>query len=176
MSGSGISWAICKSARLSRHITTPAPHHSVFCRPDALPAAKPTALKLYTTRALTLTPARCPATVTNCRQCGINYFSGRWFSPVWLENAVFAVTFEPLNGDHHTVASPGFDTRRGTKRRGYNLSHICKITQNMATPSYKRIRYPIHFFSNKMKNKLILITVVRKILNTFDMRDCLPTF
>ena len=40
MSGSGISWAICKSAHRSRQITTPAPHYSVFlqagcpfCRP-----------------------------------------------------------------------------------------------------------------------------------------------
>ena len=38
MSGSGISWAICKSAPRSRQITTPVPHHSVFYRPDALPA------------------------------------------------------------------------------------------------------------------------------------------
>ena len=30
MSGSGISWAICKSAPCSRQTTTPAPHHSVF--------------------------------------------------------------------------------------------------------------------------------------------------
>ena len=30
VSGSGISWAICKSASCSRQITTPAPHHSVF--------------------------------------------------------------------------------------------------------------------------------------------------
>ena len=30
VSGSGISWAICKSALRSREITTPAPHHSVF--------------------------------------------------------------------------------------------------------------------------------------------------
>jgi len=29
-SGSGISWAVCKSAPRSRQITTPAPHHSVF--------------------------------------------------------------------------------------------------------------------------------------------------
>ena len=36
MSGSGISWAICKSAPSSSQITMPAPHHSVFCRPDAL--------------------------------------------------------------------------------------------------------------------------------------------
>ena len=30
VSGSGISWDICKSAPRSRQITTPAPHHSVF--------------------------------------------------------------------------------------------------------------------------------------------------
>ena len=43
--GNGISWAICKFAPRSRQITTPAPHHSVFYRPDALPAAQPTASK-----------------------------------------------------------------------------------------------------------------------------------
>jgi len=41
VSGSGIRWAIYKSAPRSRQITTPAPHHSVFYRPDALPAAQP---------------------------------------------------------------------------------------------------------------------------------------
>ena len=30
VSGSGIRWAICKSASRSRQTTTPAPHHSVF--------------------------------------------------------------------------------------------------------------------------------------------------
>ena len=45
VSGSGISWAICKSAPRSRQITTPVPHHSVFYRPDALPVAQPTASK-----------------------------------------------------------------------------------------------------------------------------------
>ena len=34
---------ICKSTPRSRQITTPAPHHSVFYRPDALPATQPTA-------------------------------------------------------------------------------------------------------------------------------------
>ena len=41
VSGSGI----CKSAPRSRQITTPTPHHSVFYRPDALPAAQPTVSK-----------------------------------------------------------------------------------------------------------------------------------
>ena len=45
VSGSGISWAICKSAPRSRQITTPAPTTQFFYRPDALPAAQPTASK-----------------------------------------------------------------------------------------------------------------------------------
>ena len=48
----------------------------------------------------------------------------------------------------------------------------------MVTPSYKTIRYTRFIFFDKMKNKLILTTVVGlcKILNTFDTRDCLRTF
>ena len=45
VSGSGIRWDICKSAPSSREKTMPAPHHSVFYRLDALPAAQPTASK-----------------------------------------------------------------------------------------------------------------------------------
>ena len=45
VSGSSISWAICESAPRSRQIIMPATHHSVFYRPDALPAAQPTASK-----------------------------------------------------------------------------------------------------------------------------------
>ena len=36
---------ICKSAPRSRQITMPTPHHSVFYRPDALPATQPTVSK-----------------------------------------------------------------------------------------------------------------------------------
>jgi len=45
LNDSGISWTICKSAPRARQITPPAPHHSVFYRPDALPAAQPTESK-----------------------------------------------------------------------------------------------------------------------------------
>jgi len=44
VSGSGISWDICKSAPRFRHVTMPAPLHSVFYRLDALPAAQPVAV------------------------------------------------------------------------------------------------------------------------------------
>jgi len=40
LGSNGIRWTVCKSfAPHSRQITTPAPHHSVVYRPDALPAA-----------------------------------------------------------------------------------------------------------------------------------------
>ena len=45
VSGSGISWAMCKSASRSRQTTTSEPHHKFFYRPDALPAAQPTVPK-----------------------------------------------------------------------------------------------------------------------------------
>jgi len=41
----GINWAICKSASHPRQIPVPAPHHSGFYRPDALPATQTTASK-----------------------------------------------------------------------------------------------------------------------------------
>ena len=41
MSGSGISWAIYKSAPRSRQITTPAPRHSVFLQAKC-PSCRPT--------------------------------------------------------------------------------------------------------------------------------------
>jgi len=47
---------ICKSAPRSRQITTPAPHHSVFYRPDALPAAQPTASKHWRHKTIYIAP------------------------------------------------------------------------------------------------------------------------
>jgi len=50
VSGSGISWAVCKSAPRYRQITTPAPHHSVFLQarcPSYRPTNSVKALKEY---------------------------------------------------------------------------------------------------------------------------------
>ena len=41
VSGSGISWAVCKSAPRSRQITTPTPHRSVFLQAGC-PSCRPT--------------------------------------------------------------------------------------------------------------------------------------
>ena len=53
VSGSGISWAICKSAPHSRQITTPAPHRSSFLQtgcPSWCPTNSIKALKAYQTK------------------------------------------------------------------------------------------------------------------------------
>ena len=68
VSGSDISWAICKSAPCSRQITTPTPHHSVFYRPDALPATQPRASKHW--RILTITTQ---STQLQMKYCMGNY-------------------------------------------------------------------------------------------------------
>ena len=62
VSGSGISWAICNS-----QITTPAPHHSVFYRPDALPAAQPTASKHWRPASITNLAKQRPTYRQRCR-------------------------------------------------------------------------------------------------------------
>jgi len=41
VSGSGISWAVCKTAPRSRQITMPAPHHFVFLQAGC-PSCRPT--------------------------------------------------------------------------------------------------------------------------------------
>ena len=52
VSGSGISWAVCKYSPCFRQTTMPAPHHSVSYRPDALPATQPTVSKHWRHRTL----------------------------------------------------------------------------------------------------------------------------
>ena len=61
-------WAVCKSAPRSRQTTTPAPHHSVFYRPDALPAAQPTASKHW---------RQWSSSMTLIRKCGQHCIDSR---------------------------------------------------------------------------------------------------
>ena len=68
-SGSGISWAICKSARCSRQITMSATHHSLFYRPDAIPAAQQTASKHYILLFKNITVYHGPRQSCMLKQC-----------------------------------------------------------------------------------------------------------
>ena len=76
VSGSGISWAICKSAPRSRQITMPAPHHSVFYRSDALPAAQPTASKHWRPKHWHSHP--CMHTDAQCSACISGWLNNDW--------------------------------------------------------------------------------------------------
>jgi len=65
VSGSGISWAICKSAPHCRQITTPVPHRSVFYRLDALSATQPTVSMYWRTKLLITTEFYSSTTKVN---------------------------------------------------------------------------------------------------------------
>jgi len=77
VSGSGISWAICKSAPRSRQITMPPPHHSVLfqarcpsCRPTNSIKALKAMMQLnnkQTTGPLAEQISSAPSAFQNCR-------------------------------------------------------------------------------------------------------------
>ena len=96
MSGSGISWATCQSAPRSRQITTPAPHHSVSYRPDALPAALPTASKHW--RQSMRTHAKWTETSKLLDQQAGNGYEN--WSPHWNGSVTRALTFSMIVTTH----------------------------------------------------------------------------
>jgi len=102
VSGSGISWAICKSAPRTRQITMPAPHHSVFYRPDALPAAQPTASKHW---------RHCTTD-----QCWHNQLVLLWPTLHTSDASLSYWSSMPSNG--HEADSPSFNTRSRPVGRG----------------------------------------------------------
>ena len=64
---------LCHMQVCSRQITMPAPHHSVFYRPDALPAAQPTASKHW--RLTTLTLGKLEVNGKPVRECsGMHWY------------------------------------------------------------------------------------------------------
>ena len=111
MSGSGISWDICKSAPHSRQITMPAPHRSVFFyRPDALSAAQPTVSKHW--RHMRYCSQHETVSSVNCWYCTVDvsliYASCTvhilWFVTEvgeWFVHFKFFTTVRPLTLSHH---------------------------------------------------------------------------
>jgi len=98
VSVSGISWAIRKSATRSRQTTTPAPHHSVFYMPDALPVAQPTASKHWRQKALTY---KVGNKAVYCRLVKINSFRNKQRKAhssmmMYSESSVSMTSFTPI--------------------------------------------------------------------------------
>jgi len=70
VSGSSISWAVCKSAPSSRQISTPAPHHSVFT--DRVPFLPPNQQRESTEGNLVTTISYAKMAESRCRMgCGL---------------------------------------------------------------------------------------------------------
>ena len=83
VSGSGISWTICKSAPLSRQITSPVPHHSVFLQarwPSCHPTNSVKALKaIYKhTKINSFLAYRSAKQIVVCVYCGLRRSLNSW--------------------------------------------------------------------------------------------------
>jgi len=111
VSGGGISWAVCRSAPCSRQITMPAPHHSVFYRPDALPAAQPTASKYLHTNMIII--------IREKKIIIINVF-------VWHRKVV---TLEALG--------PGSVLLRKVREKAWEKRNVFSLDLNIITDSFQ---------------------------------------
>jgi len=98
VSGSGISWAICKSAPRLRQITTPASPLR-FHKVDALPAAQPTASKHWRQTVMSMytgakTVVRTVYCNSNCFDDKVGMHQGSALSPL-----LFVIVMKALSGE-----------------------------------------------------------------------------
>ena len=109
VSGSGISCAICKSAPRSSQITTPAPHHSVFYRPDAVPATQPTASKHWRHWLLVhqsqIQACMPSALVTGWTITGVSGFQHPDYCQQWPPSALVCICEDPCRSTHTTASA-----------------------------------------------------------------------
>ena len=95
--GSGISWAIYKSAPRSRQITMPAPHRSDFYRPDGLPAAQPTASTHWRQPARTHSSTEIYHLITAVLLSTNTYFTGTIIRQTCNESSISQFMFSRLH-------------------------------------------------------------------------------
>jgi len=85
-----------------RQITTPAPHHSVFYRPDALPAAQPTKHLAWTCVLFLFFDMQCTCTSSRerrvCKSCLAYWWHWQWH---WADCGQRAVEFYGTSADQH---------------------------------------------------------------------------
>ena len=148
MSGSGISWATHRSVPRSRQITMPAPHHSVFYRPNALPAAQPTVSKYW----------RPSGDTDNCSKI----FAGQKLlrSPNWQHQGI------SRNRIQHSVLRP-FHYKLDDSYTVLRIDGAAGIQQNSC-------RLVVTFLSRRMQRRAaglsqpqLLLNIKNKILRVF---------
>ena len=141
VSGSGIRWAICKSAPRCWQTTTPAPHHSVLYRPDALPAAQPTASVhcMWIVQVLLLSEG---GIVMLCVVHRTRVWSG-WFVKVscWKPPTVTSLTWRSstttLKTRYARCSTPSTTSR--SHRSGYQCSGSTELVTDWQTDTHQWI-------------------------------------
>jgi len=119
--GSGISWAICTSLQTDNHTSTPP---LSFYRPDALPAAQPTASKHW--RQLTALTVNWTRSIRSSRYVALRYI-GAW--PRGLET----ICPQPITRRMRGLRGPRASSRNIACRqfcRGYFLRHSVRKNKN----------------------------------------------
>ena len=138
VSGSGVRCAICKSAPRSRQITMLVPHHSVFYRPDALPATQPTASKHWRQKYTSSTTATAATTTTNNNNKKLSY---RWVT-AWcvLSVVILPVTTQQCRKYLYDKSWPNRWYEVGGLVGG-NVRFINKLTtvELCISPVYRRL-------------------------------------
>jgi len=112
MSGSGISWDICKSAPHPRQITTPASHHSSFFTGRMRPSCHSTnsvgALKvLQTDRPIDSLTSLLPSSRTwsvSPSSSRYNYYAGRVHGPHQSTNTAMVRFGRSIRGPIHLLS------------------------------------------------------------------------
>ena len=94
-SGSGISWAVCKSAPCSKQITMPAPHNSVFLQARRRSSHPSNSVKALKTKHCALQTAETEQNKC-CNKC-LFYFTFSLCSS--RVSSIFAVTLRHLCGE-----------------------------------------------------------------------------
>jgi len=138
MSGSGICWAICKSAPRFRQITSPAPHHSVF-----LQAGCSSCRSTNSVNAVTATEScfrvNNKQVKTNCgmlagiwllllwTDCGSGEGGGLQDTPIEVVHLLLSHLLSPADSDSLGVSSEQKDAFFRTLTKGSDWLFVCSL-------------------------------------------------
>ena len=163
VSGSGISWASRKSAPHSRPIATPAPHHSVFYRPDALPAAQPTASMHWRQNARNMTIGQLPWDVLKLTSAWITCIqtTNRYADKLnaWLSTAAWPTPINASVSWVSTSISPckaSCNIRRAANNNTLEQTILLPNTYSSTDFAKNRLRNTARFLQYQIQRTAVL--------------------
>jgi len=142
VSGSGISWAVCKTPPRSRQITTPAPHHSVvtgrmpFLPPNQQRQSTEGMLSLWVKHLSTLHELCINQKLSYRRLTKMPKFSHITVWDMWKETSVLKTSWIRASFRHNTGL---WQTDRQTD--GHTTTAYTVLPQRRAVIKYKKLSY-----------------------------------